>query len=379
MKIGLEAEYWVIDDTGALCDGRELLDAHEYVDPEFVASLIEIKTPPVESELELREALQSTLQAVLTVATANGKHLVPLGTTLSDSSSPIVSERGRLLERIYGEGIKPATQCAGTHIHFDAVNIPRQVNLLTALDPVLALVSSSPCYASEHVMHASRPYAYRSLCGDEFTRFRDLWEYTTDTAAWDERLASEYETFRTLAVDRGVSEAEFMAHFQPENTMPMPVRVRRRFSTVEWRAPDTALPSQIVRLAMDMSQLIEQTASKSVEIGEPGIDTYRIRIPAFDDLLRITAAAMEHGLNSSLVWDYLEAMSLNPRDYSPIADDIDHHPVSVAEARRIRLEYADRLERDVETLLLGAETRQQSPPSIPTADLQAATKRLSPW
>ena len=378
MKIGVEAEYWVIDERGALCDGRELLDAHEYVDPEFVASLIEIKTPPVENEPELREALQSTLQAVLSVAAANGKHLVPLGTTLSDSSSPIVSKRGRLLERIYGEGIKPATQCAGTHIHFDAVNIPRQVNLLTALDPVLALVSSSPCYASEHVMHASRPYAYRSLSGDEFTRFRDLWEYTTDTAAWDEQLASEYEAFHRLAVDRGVSEAEFMAHFQPENTMPMPVRVRPRFSTIEWRAPDTALPSQIVKLTMDMSRLIEQTASKSVEIGEPGIGTYQIRIPAFGDLRRITAAAMEHGLNSSIVWDYLEAMSLNPRDYHPISDEIDHHPVSVAEARRIRLEYADRLERDVEALLIDAETRHQSPLSTPTDALEVASEWLGP-
>ena len=261
------------------------------------------------------------------------------------------------------------------------MNIPRQVNLLTALDPVLALVSSSPCYASEHVMHASRPYAYRSLCGDEFTRFRDLWEYTTDTAAWDERLASEYEAFRRIAVDRGVSKAEFMAHFQPENTMPMPVRVRRRFSTVEWRAPDTALPSQIVRLAMDMSRLIEQTASKSVEIGEPGIDTYRIQIPAFGDLRRITATAMEHGLNSPIVWDYLETMSINPRDYHPISDEIDHHSyssISVAEARRIRLEYADRLERDVETLLMGAETRHQSPQSIPTDALEVASEWLGP-
>jgi hypothetical protein len=50
MKVGVEAEYWVVDETGALCDGRELLDAHEHVEPEFISSLIEIKTPPVETE-----------------------------------------------------------------------------------------------------------------------------------------------------------------------------------------------------------------------------------------------------------------------------------------------------------------------------------------
>jgi gamma-glutamyl:cysteine ligase YbdK (ATP-grasp superfamily) len=380
MKVGVEAEYWVVDETGALCDGRELLDAHEHVEPEFISSLIEIKTPPVETEAALRHALQSTLQTVLAAADASGKRLVPLGTPLADSSSPIVSERGQLLEQIYGDGIKPATQCAGTHVHFDTGNIPRQVNVLTALDPALALVSSSPCYAGERAMHASRPYAYRSLCGEEFIQFRDLWEYTTTAAAWEDRLAEAYEAFRTLAIDRGVTEQEFTTHFQPENTMPTPVRVRQQFPTVEWRAPDTALPSQVVTLTSDISRLVDQTAAKPVEIGEPGVGPERIRIPAFDDLTQLTAAAIERGLDSPAVWEYLEAMSIDPRDYQPISTEIGHHsPISVAEARRIRLEYADRLERDVETLLMSPKTRQQSKPSVPIDGVQAATDHPGPW
>jgi hypothetical protein len=380
VSIGVEAEYWVVDETGALCDGRELVDAHEYVESEFIASLIEIKTPPVESESVLRHALQSTLRTVLAAADAQGKRLVPLGTPLSDSSSPIVSERGRLLERIYGDGIKPATQCAGTHVHFDTENVPRQVNLLTALDPALALVSSSPYYAGERAMHASRPYAYRLLCGEEFVQFRDLWEYTTTAAAWDDRLATAFKAFRTLALDRGVTEQEFTTHFQPENTIPTPVRVRQQFPTVEWRAPDTALPSQIVTLTSDISRLVDQTASKPVEIGEPGVGPRRIRIPEFDDLTRLTAAAIERGLDSPVVWEYLEAMSIDPRDYQPISTEIGHQSsVSVAEARRIRLEYADRLERDVETLTISAKTRQQFRPSTPIDGVQAATDHPGPW
>jgi hypothetical protein len=380
MKVGVEAEYWVVDETGALCDGRELVDAHECVEPEFISSLVEIKTPPVETEAALRHALQSTLQTVLAAADAQGKRLVPLGTPLADSSSPIVSERGRLLERIYGDGIKPAMQCAGTHIHFDAGNVPRQVNLLTALDPALALVSSSPCYAGEQTMHASRPYAYRSLCGEEFVQFRDLWEYTTTAAAWDDRLAAAYEAFRTLAIDRGVTEQEFTTHFQPENTMPTPVRVRQQFPTIEWRAPDTALPSQVVTLTSDVSRLVGQTAAKPVEIGEPGVGPERIRIPAFDDLTQLTRAAIERGLDSPAVWDYLEAMSIDPRDYQPISSEIGQQSsVSVAEARRIRLDYADRFERDVETLSISAETRQQSRPSVLIDGERAATDRPGPW
>jgi hypothetical protein len=380
MKIGVESEYWVVDETGALCDGRELVDAHEHVEPEFISSLIEIKTPPVANETALRHALQSTLQTVLAAADVKGKRLVPLGTPLADSSSPIVSERGQLLEQIYGDGIKPATQCAGTHVHFDTGNVPRQVNLLTALDPALALVSSSPCYAGERAMHASRSYAYRSLCGEEFVQFRDLWEYTTDAAAWEDRLAAAYEAFRTLAIDRGVTEQEFTTHFQPENTMPTPVRVRQQFPTIEWRAPDTALPSQVVKLTSDISRLVDQTAAKPVEIGEPGVGPERIRIPAFDDLTQLTEAAIKRGLDSPAVWEYLEAMSIDPRDYQPISTEIGHHsPISVAEARRIRLEYADRLERDVETLLMSPEMRQQSKPSVPIDGVQAATDHPGPW
>ncbi|HET7324530.1 MAG TPA: glutamate--cysteine ligase [Halococcus sp.] len=373
MKIGVEAEYWVVDESGALCDGRDLVSVHECVEPEFIASLIEVKTPPVGNESALRDALQSTLRTVLAAADARGKRLVPLGTPLSATSSPIVSERGRLLERIYGDGIQPATQCAGTHVHFDVGNVPRQVNLLTALDPALSLVSSSPWYANEHPMHAARPYAYRSLCGEEFIQFRDLWSYMRDTADWNDRLDAAYEAFHTLALDRGVTDREFTTHFRPENVVMTPVRVREQFPTVEWRAPDTALPSQIINLTSDISRLVHQTATKPVEVGEPGIQPHRIYIPEFDDLTSLTAAAIENGLDSPKVWEYLEAMSIDPRNYRPISTEIGHHsPLSPSEARRVRLEYAARLEHDVETLSVSAN--QQSLSGVPADGVQAADR-----
>jgi hypothetical protein len=161
---------------------------------------------------------------------------------------------------------------------------------------------------------------------------------------------------------------------------PLAACVAQQFPTIEWRAPDTALPSQVVTLTSDVSRLVSQTASKPVEIGEPGVGPERIRIPAFDDLTQLTAAAIERGLDSPAVWEYLKTMSIDPRDYQPISTEIGHHsPISVAEARRIRLDYADRLERDVETLLMSPETRQQSKPTVPTDGLQAATDHSRPW
>ncbi|WP_254544126.1 glutamate-cysteine ligase family protein [Halomarina pelagica] len=359
MKVGVEVEYWVIDEAGALTDGRELAETHEYVEPEFVAPLIEIQTPPVDSEAALRDALQSTLRGVLESATTQNKRLVPLGTPLTRHSSPATSERGRLLERIYENGLDPAKQCAGTHIHFDTERATRQMNLLTGLDPALALVSSSPCYDGIRAMDSSRAYAYRHRCGDSFVQFRDLWEYTPSVADWQVRLARSYGEFRTLAVERGVTDHEFRQYFQPENTVMTPIRLRSQPPTVEWRAPDTALPSQVVALTSNMLRLVEQTTSKRVEIGAPGIYSDRICVPEFETLTQLTTAAIRDGLNAPAVTSYLEAMGFVPAEYMPISAEIRCPSLlSEREARRIRLDYADRLARDVEALATGV-TRNQ--------------------
>lgn len=156
MKIGIEVEFWVIDDTGRLCTGQDLTDVHDFIQPEFVDSLIEIQTPPLRHESEMRHELQWILQALLEEAERRGKRLVPLGTPLTANPLPVITERGTLLETIYRDGFKCAKNCAGTHIHFDKGNVTRQLNLLTALDPALALLSSSPYYIGERVATSSR-------------------------------------------------------------------------------------------------------------------------------------------------------------------------------------------------------------------------------
>src|SRR5699024_10679523 len=154
----------------------------------------------------------------------------------------------------------------------------------------------------------------------------------TDAASWNDRIAAAYEAFRVLAFERGITGQEFTTHFQPENVVATPVRVRETFPTVEWRAPDRALPSQVVKIPSDVCGLVAQTATKPVEIGEPGLGPDRIRIPSFDDLTQLTGTAIERGLDSPAVWEYLEAMSVDPRDYRPISAEIERGPsISVAE------------------------------------------------
>ena len=350
MKVGVEMEFWVIDDGGRLADCRDLL-VDDRVIPEFVAPLIEVVTPPVGGVAELKDELRDALTTVLAEADRRDKHLVPLGTPLSAESMEIVSERGEVLELIFGENLEHAKNCAGTHIHFDRGNVERQVNLLTALDPALALVASSPYYRGERLANSSRAYVYRNREVHEFDFHRDLWEYMTDEDEWNDRVAARYGEIREAAIERGVPASQFEEFFAPEDSVLTPVRLRRESPTVEWRSPDTALPSQIVRLVTDMVGILRQAERKRVEIGDPGIDEDAIRIPEFGDLQGIAGKAILHGLESGAVIEYLETMGFDPARYRPISGRISGPDrIDAERARRVRREYAAALREDVRNL-----------------------------
>ncbi|GAA0238919.1 glutamate-cysteine ligase family protein [Haladaptatus pallidirubidus] len=351
MKLGLELEYWVVDDSGALVGADELLDIHEAVVPELIDPMIEIQLPPADGLTELRQNLITILETVLARASDLDKHLVPLATPLTEHQFPITSDRGKLLQRIYGDEIKYAKNCAGTHIHFDKGSVVDQLNLLTALDPAIALVSSSPYYDGVLMGMDARALSYRTHSTELLTRYRDLWPYAKTTEEWDERLAQMYETLKLQAEQLDIPEVEFTHFIQQEDVVLTPVRLREETPTVEWRAPDVALPSQILQFVSDISMLMSLTEEKSVNIGTPGIRLEEIGIPPFGELRAITATAMNDGL-SERVCQYLAAMRFDINQYEPLAEEIaGEYRLSVADARKIRLEYANRLREDVETLL----------------------------
>ncbi|MDL5362192.1 glutamate-cysteine ligase family protein [Halalkalicoccus sp. NIPERK01] len=351
MDLGLEVEYWVIDGEGRLCAGEEVVAAHDRIDHEFVAPMIEFETPPREDLDRVREDLREVLEAGLSAAEDAGKGLVPLGTPLVAETMPAISERGRLLERLYGEGIEHAKHCAGTHVHFDKRAVPDQLNLLTALDPTLALVASSPYYDGRRLAHSSRAYVYRYETGRAFSRYRDLWEYTDSMNEWNARLDAAYEELRALAADRGIDDATFERHIEPENSVLTPVRLRLGSPTVEWRAPDAALPSQLLALLEDVTTAVSALERRSLEIGgDPGIDGRAVTIPAFDDLRDLTREAIVDG-RTPAVEAYLDAMGIDSGGYSPLSEEITAgERIDHERARELRLEYATRLRDDVASL-----------------------------
>ncbi|EMA70738.1 glutamate--cysteine ligase GCS2 [Halorubrum aidingense JCM 13560] len=357
LSTGVELELWVVDETGRLCDGTDITEAHRRIEPEFINPLIEVKTEPHTSERGLRRDLQSTLQTAILAAERAGKRLVPLGTPLTASDAPANCERGRVFEAIYGGGVQSAKNCAGTHIHFEQGNVIDQLNLLTALDPALALVSSSPYYTGTRGANSARALAYRTECGDEFRCYTGLWDYADSLAEWRGRVDEKYDRFKRLAAERGVSRETVEELFAPEDTVLNPVRLRECQPTVEWRAPDATLPSQVIRLATDVEALVSHTRTASVEYGPPDIGEDRIRIPEFETLRGLSRRAIESGLEHPDVDSYLRDLGFDTAAYRPLSSSLrGPSQLSDSEARTRRLQQADRLQADVRKLT-GEETQ----------------------
>ncbi|WP_256301851.1 glutamate--cysteine ligase [Haloarchaeobius salinus] len=351
LRIGVELELWVVDEAGRLCDGTDITEAHRQIEPEFIDPLIEVKTEPHTSERGLRRDLQSTLQTAVLAAERASKRLVPLGTPLTTSDAPANCERGRAFETIYGSGVQSAKNCAGTHIHFEQENVLDQLNLLTALDPALALVSSSAYYTGIRGPNSARALVYRTVCGDEFRCYTDLWDYADSLAEWRDRVDEKYDRFKQLAAERGVSPETVEELFTPEDTVLNPVRLRECQPTVEWRAPDATLPSQIIRLATDVENLVSHTQTASVEYGTPTIERDRIRIPEFEALRELSREAIESGLESPDVDSYLRDLGFDTAAYEPLSSSLSGpQKLSDSEARTRRLQQAGRLKADVQKL-----------------------------
>ena len=360
MQKSLEAEYWVIDDEGALVEPGALADVSTDVEEEFVLPLVEIKTPPCETRTGLRDAFVGLLDAVLTAADDLGRGIVPLGTPIDgESIERWPGERGRIQEAVLGSDFEYAGHCAGTHLHFEQRNVADQLNVLIGLDPALALLNSSPYFRGERIADGARAYLYRKKCYEGLPAHGQLWDYVETVAEWKRRLDRRFDEFRDAAVEAGIDGEAVDANFSPDDVVWTPVRLRDAMPTVEWRSPDSALPSQTLRLAAEVDAVMERLHHTTVRIeGESGeVTEDGIRLPEFETLWGRSEEAMLHGLDSPTVVDYLERMDFDVGGYDPVSRELQDEwgdRVGPAEAREIRLRYADRIERDVAGLLRAA-------------------------
>lgn len=355
MQLSLELEYWTVDNTGALAPAKPVLDRIDDLDAESADPMLEVVTDPCSDVLELREEVTDRLQEVIDVAAEENRRLVPLSTPLNAGSiSTSDGPRTQIQRQVLGECFANATYCAGTHLHVDQIDGAEtdQLNLLTALDPAFALVSSSSHYQGSNVAGCARSHIYRRQCYGDHPELGQLWPYVESTEDWDNRVTTVFDRFRRQALSTGVDPATFDEHFTPEDSIWTPVRLREKFGTIEWRSPDVTLPGQILRLVTDVRDALDVVVDRGLEIGGEGeVTATTVTVPEFDRLRRYVRTATDSGLAAPAVEQYLERMGFACGDYRPIAWELAHVPsISRSDAKRLRLQYADRLEWDVKAL-----------------------------
>jgi len=349
----IEVEYWVVDDDGRLTEPGELTDASPGAEREFVEPVLEIKTSPCESTAELRGELFDRVGSVLRRADDLGKHLVPLATPLVDADlRDLPSERTRIQRRAVGDAFEYVRHCAGTHVHVEQRpgSEVAQFNALVAVDPALALVNSAPQFRGRPEAAGARSKLYRRRAYDDLPQQGRLWPYLDDTSEWAARLDGCYESFVAAAVDGGVDREAVESTFEPESAAWTPVKFREAFGTVEWRSADTALPSEVVRLADDVVGVVERacedglrTGGKVARVTDDGVVA-----PEFAVVQERVEDAIRDGLDSDAVRSYLQRLGFDAGAYEPATKELqDEGALTGARARELRLEHAERLERDV--------------------------------
>lgn len=129
---------------------------------------------------------------------------------------------------------------------------------------------------------------------------------------------------------------------------------------IEWRAPDIILPIQILQLVRVIRDALDSVVDRGLKIDGYGKatadlgldpDCDPITFSAFDRLRHYVRIAMNAGLNAPAVRQYLRSMGFDPTEYQPIVREFEYIPyISQSHAKRLRLEYVDRLERGVKTI-----------------------------
>ena len=336
MKIGIELEYWVVNQKGKLVSSQKLAEKTDSAEQEFVEPLIEVKTSPSSSIEELNHEVKRKLKKLLYAADSLDQKIVPLGTPLNSGKIEMLeSERGRIQSKIIGENLEAAKRVAGTHIHFEKKQVKKQINTLTALDPALALTNSSPYYQGEKTSHSSRNQVYRYHCYQDFPQHGQLWRYTDSVQEWEERIEKNFQIFKYKGKTCNISKNKLKKYFSPYNALWTPIRLRKKFPTIEWRAPDSGRIRDTLRMASEIKSIVEKEVDK----------------PKFEEIQNLSRKAINQGLESPEIKTYLSKCGFSVDKYNPISLEIEkNQSISIEQARKIRLKYAKELNREIDKI-----------------------------
>jgi gamma-glutamyl:cysteine ligase YbdK (ATP-grasp superfamily) len=353
-RIGLEQEFFLVEQTGVLCDladlflrrCREAAQAEGFdprcFKPECVKSLVEITTPPSSDLANLAKNYLSNLNLALEVGAELGLELYPLATYPLPIRPMVRNDPGyRVQARTIGhDRFLHAGRCAGVHLHLElpagivwpdmktALDAPVAAqeelldlyNLATALDPALvALTRACPFYEGRADAFAARTVHYRGMLGLDglyadlqevgalspyATRVEDLIDHQV------ERYKAWFAAMDLAGVDRRLfASTEGNLHRASWN----PIRLNHH-GTVEIRSMDANFPEVILAVcalicgAVDRLRREHLRVRPTRQVRSLEVDGDNLLVPHFSYLRgELLGAAVTHGVLDERIEAYLDS------------------------------------------------------------------------
>lgn len=354
-RIGLEQEFFLVDQGGTLCDLADLFLSRcreaarmEGVDPhcfqsECVKSLVEITMPPSSGFADMAKGYLSDLDLALRVASELGLALYPLGTYPLPIRPTVRDDPGyRIKNRTIGhDRFMHAGRCAGAHLQLElpsgtvwpdvkaALDAPveRQgellglYNLATALDPALvALTRACPFYEGKSEGFASRTVHYRGILGFDglYAGLHEVGGLSAYASRVEDLVDQQRARYRAwfAAMDLAGVERRLFAWSggNLRRASWNPVRLSHH-GTVEIRSMDSNLPEMVLAVCALIRGAAERVRRERLEVRPsrgtlvPTVDGDRLLVPHFTYLNgELLAAAVTRGVEDQRIEAYIDSL-----------------------------------------------------------------------
>ena len=356
-RLGLEQEFFIVDSRGFLSHRADELLAGcwdlarkrdrptDCFAPEFVKSIVEINSVPVDGFAELTAEYLDLLKILIEVGKDLDLRIYPLS-TYPLYNTPVMRNKPEyhLQVRTVGAGrFDNAAKCTGTHIHLDlpddvvdptigiAYNSSAEArqrvldiyNLATAFDAaIIALSRACPFYDGTVAGKAMRTIHYRGSAKfgwqgvyTELQTVGGLMPYAETVEELIEQLFHRYYTW-LQAMDRaGVDRRMFLDSGGSLLTAGWnPIRLNE-IGTVELRGADSNYPQVTLAMVALISEAANRVRQEDLRVRpKPGVKTLQLQgqellVPEFDYLNNeLLYAAVTEGIDNAAVKDYLNSI-----------------------------------------------------------------------
>ena len=356
-RLGLEQEFFIVDSQGFLshradevleCCWQVAQESDRPTDcfaPEFVKSIVEINTVPVDSFSELTAEYLDLLKILIAVTKSLDLRIYPLS-TYPLYATPVMRNKPNyhLQVRTVGEGrFNNAAKCTGTHIHLDlpddvvdpriglAYNSTPEArtrvlniyNLATAFDAaIIALSRACPFYDGTVAGKAMRTIHYRGskkfAWQGVYTNLQTvggLMPYAENVEELTRQLFNRYHTWLQAMDLAGVERQMFLDSGGELLTAGWnPIRLNS-IGTVELRGADSNYPRITLALVALVSEAANRVRREELTVRpKPGVKTFELKgqelfVPEFDYLNdQLLYAAVTEGIDNAAVKDYLDSI-----------------------------------------------------------------------